>query len=112
LVTDLVKQHLHCACLQMKHHANKGKSERVFDVGDLIFLKLQPYVQSSLAPHANQKLAFKFFGSFPIVQRIGTVAYKLKLTQRASIHPVFHVSQLKKAVESKLEAAVVRVSNS
>jgi hypothetical protein len=96
----------------MKHHANKGKSERVFDVGDLIFLKLQPYVQSSLAPHANQKLAFKFFGSFPIVQRIGTVAYKLKLTQRASIHPVFHVSQLKKAVESKLEAAVVRVSNS
>jgi hypothetical protein len=27
-----------------------------------VFLKLQPYIQLSLAPRANQKLAYKYFG--------------------------------------------------
>jgi hypothetical protein len=52
-------------------------SERVFNVGDQVFLKLRPYVQSScLAPRANQKLAFKLFGPFTIIDKIGAVAYK------------------------------------
>ena len=55
-------------------------------------------MQSSLADRANQKLAFKFFGPFRIIKRIGSVAYCLELPASSSIHPVFHVSQLKKAV--------------
>jgi hypothetical protein len=51
-------------------------SKRSFAVGDWVFLKLQPHVKSSLAPRANQKLAFKFFGPFQILQKIGQVAYK------------------------------------
>jgi hypothetical protein len=75
----------------------------MFEVGDHVFLKLQPYVQSSLAPRANQKLTFKFFGSFPIVQKVGTIAYKLELPLAYAIHPIFHVSQLKKVVGSKIQ---------
>jgi transposase InsO family protein len=67
LMTDLVKQHLNRAVVRMKSQADKGRSERSFEVGDLVFLKLQPYVQFSLAPRSNQKLAFKFFGLFPVV---------------------------------------------
>ena len=86
---DLIKQHLHCAKQRMKRQADENRSEREFQLDDWVFLKLQPYVQSSLADRSNQKLAFKYFGPFHIIERIGSVAYKLELPASSSIHPVF-----------------------
>jgi hypothetical protein len=100
-MTALIKQHLSRASLHMKSQADKKRTDGHFAVGDWVFLKIQPYVQSSLAHRANQKLAFKFFGHFQIVQKIGTVAYKLQLPDTSHLHPVFDVSQLKQAVGSK-----------
>jgi hypothetical protein len=94
----LIKKHLHRAAAHMKFQADKGRTERVFDIGDWVFLKLQPYVQSSLAPRANQKLSFRFFGPYQILQKVGEVAYRLALPASSLIHLVFHVSQLKKVV--------------
>lgn len=102
----LIKQHLLRAQQRMKSQADKHRSERVFAVGDFVYLKLQPYVQASLPPHSNQKLAFKFFGPYKILERVGNVAYRLLLPPSASIHPVFHVSQLKKAVPASQSASV------
>lgn len=79
---------------RMKHQADKGRSEREFAVGDFVFVKLQSYVQGSVAPRACHKLNFKFFGPYEIIQRVGSVAYKLKLPDDAVVHPIFHVSQL------------------
>ena len=76
----------------MKRQADKHRSERSFAVGDWVFLKVQPYVQSSLARRANQKLSFRFFGPYKILERIGAAAYKLALPSSSSIHHVFHVS--------------------
>lgn len=102
---DLVQQHLARARHRMQTQANKRRSERSFVVGDWIYLKLQPYVQASLAPQANQKLAFQFFGPYKILAHVGSVAYKLELPSTSTIHPVFHVSQLKRIVPSDVTLA-------
>jgi hypothetical protein len=89
----------------MKSQADKGRTERQFEVGDQVFLKLQPYIQSSIAPRANQKLSFKFFGPFKVLQRVGSVVYRLELPPASSVHPMFHVSQLKKAVGAGVQVS-------
>jgi hypothetical protein len=89
----------------MKTQADKSRSERVFAVGDQVYLRLQPYIQSSLAPRSNQKLAFQYFGPFTILNRVGSVAYKLDLPASSKIHPIFHVSQLKKAISPTIVVA-------
>lgn len=60
-----------------------------------MYLRLQPYRHKSLATRKNLKLSPRFFGPFKVVQKIGSVAYKLDLPPDVWLHPVFHVSCLK-----------------
>lgn len=64
-------------------------------MGEQILVKLQPSAQTSIVNHPYPKLTFNFFGPFEVLQRIGPVAYHLKLLDSYLIHPVFHISQLK-----------------
>jgi hypothetical protein len=98
MVIQLVQQQLIRAQLRQKAQADKNRTERTFQLGDWVYLKLQPYVQASLVRRANHKLAFKFFGPYLVIEKVGSVAYKLRLPESCHIHPVFHVSLLKKAL--------------
>lgn len=63
-----------------------------------MFLKLQPYVQSSVASRASHKLSFRYYGPYPVLARVNEVAYKLDLPASSQVHPIVHVSLLRKAV--------------
>ena len=67
---------------------------------DWVLLKIQPYRQSTLQHRRNEKLSPKFFEPYRVVERVGSVAYKLELPPSATIHPIFHISQLKKGTAS------------
>lgn len=82
----------------MKKIANKNIREIKYMVGDHVFIKLQLYRFHSFASCPNEKLSPCFYGLYEIEEKIGKVAYKLKLPEIVRIHPLFHVSQLKKRV--------------
>jgi hypothetical protein len=73
-------------------------TECSFEVGDLVFLRLQLYRQSSLKKSGAEKLKPIFYGPYRIVRRVGEVSYELELPKGSQIHNVFHVSCLKKVV--------------
>jgi hypothetical protein len=83
---------------RMKQQVDQQLFERVFQEGDQVFLRLQPYKKTSLKSQGHHKLAPKFYGPYHILKHIGPVAYKLALPAASKIHPVFHVSCLKKVV--------------
>ena len=92
---DTLKVHLAAAQARLKTQANRHRQERSFVVGDWVFLRLQPYRQQSLASKGRWKLSPRYFGPFQVLQKIGSVSYKLDLPSKSRIHPVFHVSCLK-----------------
>jgi len=90
----------------MKIRADNKRKELEFKEGDFVYVKLQPYRQHSVVLRKNKKLSMKDFGLFPILQHIGKVAYKLQLPSTAHIHPVFHISVLKKCEDTPAQANV------
>ncbi|KAL8153135.1 hypothetical protein V2J09_010895 [Rumex salicifolius] len=59
---------------RMKKLADSHRTERSFQVGDWVYLRLQPYRQLTAASQSYGKLSPKFHGPFQVIQRIGDVA--------------------------------------
>jgi hypothetical protein len=67
-------------------------------VGEYVYLRVSP-LRGTKRFHVKGKLSPRYVGPYLIVQRIGNVAYKLELPpELAGVHPLFHVSQLRKCV--------------
>ena len=69
-----------------------------FKVGDHVFLKVMPK-RGVVRFGKHEKLSPRFIGPFEILERIGTVAYRLALSpSMTGVHEVFHVSMLWKYI--------------
>ena len=67
-----------------------------FEVRDHVFLKVMPK-RGVVRFDKRGKLSPRFIGPFEILERIGTVAYRLVLLPSMSgVHEVFHDSMLRK----------------
>jgi hypothetical protein len=57
------------------------------------------------------KLALCYIGPFPILEKCGTVAYKVDLPPSlAGVHDIFHVSQLKKCLKTPVDVMLPEVT--
>ena len=71
-------------------------------MGDFVYLRLQPYRQSSLKKKGAEKFQPRFYGPYKIIQKVEEVAYELELPPESKIHNIFHVSNLKKVVGQQI----------
>ena len=70
----------------------------MFQVGDFVFLKVSPS-KGVVKFGKKGKLNPRFIGPFEILERIGSIAYKIALPpSMCHIHDIFHVSMLRKYI--------------
>ncbi|GKE12573.1 reverse transcriptase domain-containing protein, partial [Tanacetum coccineum] len=94
----LIKEKLKAARDRQKSHADNRRKPLKFKVGDRVMLKLSPW-KGVIHFGKKGKLAPRYVGPFEILERIGHVAYRLRLPEELSgIHDTFHVSNLKKCL--------------
>ncbi|GJU91819.1 putative reverse transcriptase domain-containing protein [Tanacetum coccineum] len=92
------QERLKAARSRQKSYADKRRKPLEFEVGDRVLLKVSPW-KGVVRFGKKGKLAPRYVGPFEIIERVGPVAYRLKLPQELScVHDTFHVSNLKKCL--------------
>ncbi|GKA42304.1 putative reverse transcriptase domain-containing protein [Tanacetum coccineum] len=94
----LIKGKLKAARDRQKSYADNRHKPLEFKVGDQVMLKVSPW-KGVIRFGKNGKLAPRYVGPFEILERIGHIAYRLRLLEELSgVHDTFHVSNLKKCL--------------
>ena len=94
----LVRNKMQASQSRQKAYADRRRRPLEFEAGDHLFLRVTRTTGVGKALR-SRKLSPKFLGLYQISRRIGPVAYEIALPpQLANLHPVFHVSQLRKYV--------------
>nr|GFB01826.1 putative reverse transcriptase domain-containing protein [Tanacetum cinerariifolium] len=93
-----IKESLKTAQDPQKSCADNRRKPLEFNVGDKVLLKVSPW-KGVVRFGKRNKLSPRYVGSFEVIERVGPVAYRLRLPQElAGIHDAFHVSNMKKCL--------------
>jgi hypothetical protein len=99
----LIQANLKAAQYRQKSYADKRRWPLIFEVGDRVYLRVSP-MKGVQRFGVRGKLAPRYVGPFPIVERCGPVAYRVELPPHLSaVHNIFHVSQLRKCLRVPTE---------
>ena len=94
----IVRNRMQASQSRQKAYADRKRRPLEFAAGDHVFLRVTQTTSVGRALR-SRKLSPKFLGPYQISRRIGPMAYEIALPpQLANLHPVFHVSQLRKYV--------------
>ncbi|KAD4982217.1 hypothetical protein E3N88_18888 [Mikania micrantha] len=97
----LIQERIKAARDRQKSYADNRRRPLEFQVGDRVMLKVSPW-KGIFRFGKRGKLSPRFVGPFKILERIGSVAYRLELPlELSNIHDVFHVSNLKKCLNDE-----------
>jgi hypothetical protein len=99
---EIAKTNLLDAQARQAKYANESRREVIFELGDEVLLSTVDHRLRSFSG-ISQKLLPKFVGPFKIKKVISSVAYELDLPVTMKIHPVFHVSKLRKYIPNDPE---------
>jgi hypothetical protein len=81
-----------------------------FEVGDHVYPRVSPR-KGVKRFGIKGKLAPRYIRHFPILEKCGTVAYKLYLPPSLTgVHDIFHVSQLKKCLKALVDVVLPEVT--
>ena len=93
---SFIRQCLLTAQSRQKKYAGVRRRPLEFEIGDHVFLKVIPK-RGVVRFGKRGKLSPRFIGPFEMLERIGTVAYRLALPPNMSgVHEAFHVSMLRR----------------
>jgi len=102
-MSSLLKQateNLEVAQRRYKKYADTGRRPETFQVRDKVLLNAKNIALDTQARRPSRKFQPKYIGPYKVIEVISPVNYRLELPYTLKIHPVFHVSLLKKYVEN------------
>ncbi|GJY20837.1 putative reverse transcriptase domain-containing protein [Tanacetum coccineum] len=91
-----IKKLIQAARDRQKIYADRRRKPLEFEVGDKVMLKVSP-CKGVIHFGKRGKLNPRYIGPFKILDKVGTLSYRLELTEQLRrVHSTFHVSNLKK----------------
>jgi hypothetical protein len=101
-----IQDNLKAAKSHQESYANKSHRPLQFEVGDHVYLKVSP-MKSGKRFGVKEKLSPRYIEPFPILEKCGTVAYKLELPPSlVGVNDIFHVSQLKMYLKAPVDVVL------
>jgi hypothetical protein len=105
-----IQDNLKATKSRQETYANKRRRPLEFKAGDLVYLRVSP-MKGVKRFGVKEKLAPRYIGPFPILEKCGSVAYKLDLPPSlAGDHDIFHVLQLKKCLNAPMDIVLPKVT--